>query len=189
MGAKAVNMHFKSWQASWFALSLIAPLVLMLLAWQGLLLPGLAKVAQMQQTRDQLRSNVYESDWLDSAQARLEGKLVEADRALAHGLGRLLPERPFQQTLDSLRYHAGQCGIEILETQVATSKRDSLRTMLLKVHARGSYAAYWKWLKALESRQPWWSVQDWVLKPVGESNQVLDGSMVLSASGKEEVLP
>jgi hypothetical protein len=79
--------------------------------------------------------------------------------------------------------------VEILESQVSTSRNDSLRTMLLKIHARGDYASFWKWLKVLESKQPWWSIQEMILKPEGGRASTLDGSLVFTATGPKEILP
>ncbi len=165
------------------------PLALMAAAWQWGFLPAWAKLASLKNDQAQFSANVYEKDWLDSAQAELERQLSAAQRDLSLAKSRLMPMRPFQQTLDILRKGAGEAKVEVLETQVSTTRKDSLRTMLLKVHARGEYAGYWLWLKGLEKTQPWWSVREMTLKPIGEGAQKLDGLFLLAATGPVEILP
>jgi hypothetical protein len=186
MAMNSVRQQFKP---GWYGLAMAMPLILLLAAWKWIFIPGFVRTAVLEHEKVQLEANVYESAWLDSVQKQLKQELLGTQEQLGYAKSRLLPARPFQQTLDSLRQMASVNGIEILETQVATTRRDSLRTMVLKVHARGTYGDYWKWVKQMENHQPWWTMQELVLKPIGESQASLDGALVLAATGHDEVLP
>jgi hypothetical protein len=170
-------------------LALITPCLLLGLGLQFVYAPGLAAIEKLRAEEAQLSANVYEAAWLDSTEMRLGEQVEAAAQRLSRATARLLPTRPFQQTLDTLREAASLAGVEVLETQVATQRQDSLRTMGLRVHARGTYAGFWRWFQTLEREHAWWSVHEVVMKPAGEGAAQLDVMVHLQATGKLEALP
>jgi|GEM_PF-5870900 len=143
--------------------------------------PGLQKIRSLQSDIDDLSANVYRKSWLDSTQEVLQDQVNEETRRLTQARSRILPDKPMQQIVDTLRKSALQSGIEILETQVASTQQDSLNTSLLRLHARGTYPELWHYLKTMEARHPWWSIREMLVKPAGGTAQHLDILMHLSA--------
>jgi Tfp pilus assembly protein PilO len=175
-------------------LALALPCILLALGFHFIFAPGLKTVETLRGEADALSANVYESAWLDSTERHLKAQVAAAEQRLMRAKSRLLPIRPVQQTLDTLREAASQAGVEVLETQVATQRQDSLRTLSVKVHARGSYAGMWHWLRGMESQHAWWSVQEVILKPfnestAGQSNAQLDILVLLQATGVHAAKP
>lgn len=169
-----------------YYLALFLPCIILALAFHFVFLPGLKDVETLRRQAASLSANVYESAWLDSTESLLQTQVKAADQQLLRAKARLLPARPVQQTLDTLRAAALRQGIEVLETQVATQRQDSLRTLSVKVHARGNYAGLWHWLKRVEKDYSWWSVHELIVKPVGESASQLDILVLLQATGMHE---
>jgi hypothetical protein len=169
-------------------LALLLPCIFLALGFHFVFAPGLKTVENLRGEAAALSANVYESAWLDSTERHLNTQVAAAEQRLLRAKSRLLPMRPVQQTLDTLREAASNAGVEVLETQVATQRQDSLRTLSVKVHARGGYAGLWHWLKRMESEHAWWSVQEVMLKPFNESNSdastgQLDILVLLQATG------
>jgi hypothetical protein len=170
-------------------LAYLLPLAILWATLEWIAGPHLIQLHKIEQERSILAANRYESKWLDSTEQDLRNQLKKETEKLKQTQARLLPQRPFQQTLDSLRRCATLAGVEILETQTSSAKQDSLRSMVVRVHAHGDYAAMWRFFKQIETHQLWWGLSELVLRPLGESPGRLDISLHLAALGSSKILP
>lgn len=172
----------------WGWLALFLPCLIFVATLLKVYQPGLTQLAALQAERDQMAANVYQTAWLDSAELDLRHQVALQAQNLQRAQSRLLPRRPFQQTLDSLRHCASKSGVEVLETQVSTSRQDSLRAMQVRLRARGSYANLWAFFKRMEKDQPWWTLTETSIRPASEAGSQLDALLQLVALGSNEVL-
>ncbi len=172
----------------WGWLAILLPSLIFAITLFKIYQPGLTQLSALQAERDQMAANVYQTAWLDSVELDLNRHVALQAQNLHLAQSRLLPRRPFQQTLDSLRHCASRSGVDVLETQVSTTRQDSLRSMQVMLRARGSYANLWAFLRRMEKDQPWWTLTETTIRPASENASQLDAMLRLIALGSHEVL-
>ena len=86
-----------------------------------------------------LRENTYETAWLDSTRAALQGEVEALTAFRASREGALNRDANVQATVDRIRGLAQKSGFEVIKTTPILAKSDSLR--LLKVRIEG-YSRY-----------------------------------------------